>query len=291
MTSRDAGTRTLRLPAPAKLNLFLHVTGRRDDGYHLLESVFAPVTLADTVCLSLRDDGVIALLDAPEGLTEANDLACRAARALQSASGTGLGVDIQLVKRIAQGAGLGGGSSDAATTLLGLNRLWSLACPRAELQEIGATLGADVPFFVFGQPALACGIGEKLLAVSLPAMHVVIASPGVAVATGEVFRHPDLMRSTPPLSTSMFTLSFGRNDLQAVATRLQPEIDRLRLAFVAAGAAPRMTGSGSCMFALARRASEALQLKAELERAGWQAWAVRTLHQHPLYGLADGAII
>ena len=291
MISRDAGTRTLRLPAPAKLNLFLHVTGRRDDGYHLLESVFALVSLADTVCLTRRDDGVIALLDAPEGLTEANDLACRAARALQSASGTRFGVDIQLVKRIPQGAGLGGGSSDAATTLLGLNWLWHLARPRVELQEIGATLGADVPFFVFGQPALACGIGEKLLAVTLPAMHVVIASPGVAVATSEVFRHPDLMRSTPPLSTSMFTLSFGRNDLQAVATQLQPEIDRLRLAFVAAGAAPRMTGSGSCMFALAHRVSEAARLRAKLELAGWRTWTARMLHQHPLHSLAGSATI
>ena len=187
MKPRNTGEGTLRLPAPAKLNLFLHVTGRRDDGYHLLESVFAPVTLADTVCLSLRDDGVIALLDAPEGLTEANDLACRAARALQSASGTGFGVDIQLVKRIPHGAGLGGGSSDAATTLLGLNRLWQLSRSRVELQEIGATLGADVPFFVFGQPALARGVGEKLLAVTLPATQVVIASPGVAVAHGGHF--------------------------------------------------------------------------------------------------------
>lgn len=284
-------TRSLSLPAPAKINLFLHVTGRRDDGFHLLESVFVPISLADTVKLSLRSDGKICLLDPPEGLNETIDLACRAARALQIASGTSLGVDIQLTKRIPQGAGLGGGSSDAATTLLGLNRLWSLARPRAELQVIAASLGADVPFFVFGQAALAQGIGEKLRAVTLPPMHAVIASPGVSVATRAVFTHPDLARNTESLQSPVFTLDFGRNDLQSVATRLEPEIDRLQQGFVNAGAAPKMTGSGSCVFALAHCADNALQLQAALVRAGWRAWAVRALQRHPLYSLADDAII
>ncbi len=284
-------TRSLSLPAPAKINLFLHVTGRRDDGYHLLESVFVPINLADTVTLSLRSDGKICLLNPPDGLNETIDLACRAARALQVASGTSLGVDIQLTKRIPQGAGLGGGSSDAATTLLGLNRLWSLARPRAELQGIAALLGADVPFFVFGQPALAQGMGEKLRAVTLPTMHAVIASPGVSVATSAVFTHPNLTRNTTALRSPVFTLDFGRNDLQSVATRLAPEIERLQQAFVNAGATPKMTGSGACVFALAHRADKALQLQAALVRAGWRAWAVRALQQHPLYSLADDAII
>ena len=282
---------SLALPAPAKINLFLHVTGRRDDGYHLLESVFVPISLADTVRLTLRADGDIRLLNAPAGLSEANDLACRAARALQAAKPTPWGVDIELVKRIPQGAGLGGGSSDAASTLLGLNRLWSLSLPRAELQNIGASLGADVPFFVFGRPALARGVGEQLQAVTLPALHMVVASPGVAVATGPVFMHPDLKRDTPPLSTPVFNLNFGRNDLQPVAEGLAPEIQQLVAAFVETGSSPRMTGSGSCVFALAHRASQAQHLRAALERAGWQAWRVRTLHQHPLYRLADGATI
>ena len=282
---------SLALPAPAKINLFLHVTGRRDDGYHLLESVFAPISLTDTVRLTLRADGDIRLVNAPEGLTAQNDLACRAARALQAATHSPLGVDIELLKRIPQGAGLGGGSSDAASTLLGLNRLWSLGLPRAELQTMGEMLGADVPFFVFGTPALARGVGEQLHAVTLPVLYVVVASPGVAVGTGPVFTHPALTRNTPPLSTPVFNLNFGRNDLQPVAVGLAPEIERLCAAFGAAGARPRMTGSGSCVFALARHAGEAHLLRAALERAGWRAWSVRTLRRHPLYDLADSATI
>ena len=282
---------SLALPAPAKINLFLHVTGRRDDGYHMLESVFAPISLADTVRLTLRTDGEIRLLNAPDGLSAQNDLACRAARALQTVARTPLGVDIALLKRIPQGAGLGGGSSDAASALLGLNRMWNLALSRAELQNIGATIGADVPFFVFGRPALARGVGEQLQAVTLPVLHVVVASPGVAVATRPVFTHPDLKRDTRPLSTRVFNLNFGRNDLQPVAAGLAPDIDQLCDAFFAAGAHPRMTGSGSCVFALAHHASHARLLRAALERAGWRAWAVRTLQRHSLYSLADSAII
>ncbi len=284
-------TRSFVLPAPAKLNLFLHVTGRRDDGYHLLESVFVPISLADTVTLTLRTDGLIGLLNPPDGLSETTDLACRAARALQVASGTHFGVDIQLIKRIPLGAGLGGGSSDAATTLLGLNRLWSLALPRRQLQDIAATLGADVPFFVFGLPALAQGIGEKLRAVTLPTTCAVIASPGVAVATSAVFTYPHLTRNTPRLQRPAFELGFGRNDLQPAAIRLAPEIGRLHQAFTHAGATPKMTGSGACVFALAHGADEALRLQAELTRAGWRAWTVRTLATHPLYSLAHGATI
>lgn len=284
---------TLRIcvAAPAKINLFLHVTGRRDDGYHLLESVFVPITLADTVTLTLRSDGAIGLLDPPDGLNETNDLACRAARALQSASGTGLGVDIQLLKRIPQGAGLGGGSSDAASTLLGLNQLWKLGRSRRQLQDIAATLGADVPFFVFGLPALAQGIGEKLRAVTLPSTYAVLASPGVSVATNAVFIHPNLTRNTPPLQTPVFRLDYGRNDLQPVAATLAPDIDRLQHAFVNAGANPKMTGSGSCVFALAHGVDEALRWQAALVQAGWRAWAVRTLAKHPLCSLGDGATI
>ena len=282
---------SLALPAPAKINLFLHVTGRRDDGYHLLESVFAPISLADTVRLTLRADGDIQLVNAPEGLTAQNDLACRAARALQAATHSPLGVDIELLKRIPQGAGLGGGSSDAASTLLGLNRLWNLALPRAELQTIGEMLGADVPFFVFGTPALARGVGEQLQAVTLPVLHVVVASPGVAVGTGPVFTHPALTRNTPRLSTPVFKLNFGRNDLQPVAVGLAPDIGRLCTAFGAAGVQPRMTGSGSCVFALAHHAGEASLLRAALVHAGWRGWAARTLRRHPLYDLTDSATI
>lgn len=282
---------SLRLPAPAKLNLFLHVTGRRNDGYHLLESVFVPITLADTVILTRRDDGAIQLLDAPTGLTEANELSCRAALVLQNATGCRFGVDIRIEKRIPQGGGVGGGSSDAATTLLGLNRLWGLGLDRAELLRLGTTLGADVPFFVFGQPALARGIGERLLTVSLPVTDYVLAFPGVGVATANVFTDPALKRDTPANPASVFRLDRGNNDLQSVAERLEPQIAVLGAAFTAAGARPRMTGSGACVFARAGSRAKAQTLAAKLAGSGWQSWAVRSIARHPLFSFANGATI
>lgn len=286
-----AVTSVITLPAPAKLNLFLHVTGRRDDGYHLLESVFVPISLADNVSLRVRDDGEVHLVNAPHGLDAGTDLACRAARALQAHTGCRLGVDIELVKRIPQGAGLGGGSSDAATALLGLNRLWRLGLARETLLQIGATLGADVPFFVFGRPALARGIGEQLAAVTLPPLHAVVASPGVGVATAAVFTHHELHRDTAPLRHPVFAPGFGRNDLQAVAQALQPRIAALASAMDAAGLNPRMTGSGSCVFALTHSRIEAVRSAANLAAQGWQAWPVHGLSKHPLLSLADGVII
>ena len=272
----------LVLPAPAKLNLFLHVTGRRADGYHTLESVFVPITLADTVTLTLRDDGQIRLITPPPGLTEANDLACRAARALQLAGATQLGVDIHLKKVIPQGGGLGGGSSDAATTLLGLNRLWSLALNRDQLRAVGAALGADVPFFIFGQPAMASGVGERLLAVSLPLNHYVVTFPGVGIATANVFADPGLTRDTSEAATRVFSEAYGHNDLQPVAERLQPKIAALCAAFIQAGAQPRMTGSGASVFAPVGDSASAKALAARLRGANWQCWVVKALAHHPL---------
>ena len=276
------------LPAPTKLNLFLHVIGRRADGYHELESVFVPITLADTVTLTLREDGQIRLIDPPPGLTEQNDLACRAALALQLATGTTLGVDIQLSKVIPQGGGLGGGSSDAATTLLGLNRLWLLRLPRDQLSAIGAKLGADVPFFIFGQPAFASGVGERLLALSRPLSHYVVAFPGAGVATARVFTDPDLTRNTPPTGKTVFIVQHGHNDLQPVAERLEPSISGLREAFTQTGAKPRMTGSGACMFALSPDAASAQTLAKSLRQGNWQCWAVKSIAHHPLISFALG---
>lgn len=276
------------LPAPAKLNLFLHITGRRADGYHELESVFVPITLSDTVTLTLREDGQIRLIDPPPGLTEENDLACRAGRALQWAAATTFGVDIQLKKIIPQGGGLGGGSSDAATTLLGLNRLWSLGQTRDQLREIGAKLGADVPFFVFGQPAFAGGVGERLLAVSLPLNHYVVAFPGVGVATASVFNDCNLTRNTPRAARNVFAEDYGHNDLLPIAARQQPKISALCHAFVQAGAKPRMTGSGACVFAPSRGAASAQALATRLRGAGWRCWAVKSIARHPLISLARG---
>lgn len=283
---------SLTLPAPAKLNLFLHVTGRRADGYHLLESVFVPIDLADTVTLTPRTDGRVRLLDPPPGLDEATELCCRAARALQAATGCRLGVDIRVDKRIPQGAGLGGGSSDAATTLLGLNQLWSLGQSCQALQQVATGVGADVPFFVFGQPALARGIGERLLAVSLPVADYVVAFPGSGVATAGVFGDPLLRRDTPASPLPLFTIDFGHNDLQPVAELQAPRIVALREALTrlnAPHAPARMTGSGACVFARAYSRGDASKVKQQLEAEGWQAWAVRSLGRHPLYGLAAAA--
>ena len=278
----------LVLPAPAKLNLFLHVTGRGADGYHELESVFVPITLADTVTLTLREDGQIRLIDAPPGLNEENDLACRAARALQLATAIQLGVDIHLHKVIPQSGGLGGGSSDAATTLLGLNRLWALGQTRDQLRAVGAKLGADVPFFIFGQPAFASGVGERLLAVSKPPSNYVVAFPGVGVATASVFADANLTRNTPGTTKSVFATNYGHNDLQPVAERIQPGISALCDAFTHNGAQPRMTGSGACVFAPCQNATSAQTLATHLRSANWQCWAVKSIDHHPLISFAPG---
>jgi 4-diphosphocytidyl-2-C-methyl-D-erythritol kinase len=276
---------SLRLPAPAKLNLFLHITGRRADGYHLLESAFVPISLADTVELTLRDDGEIRLIEAPSGLTAENDLACRAARTLQLETGGALGVDVRLTKRIPQGAGLGGGSSDAATTLIGLNRLWQLKLPSERLLSIGLKLGADVPFFIFGKPALVHSVGEQLRALTVPIQHLVLAHPQVPVATASVFQHPALKRDTPLSTAPVFTLQHGQNDMQAAAKQLEPKIAALCESMKKLGLQPRMSGSGSAVFALMKDVQTARNQASALAESGVSAWAVQTLYRHPLQSL------
>ena len=198
------GERLLRdLPAPAKLNLFLHVVGRRDDGYHLLQSVFALVDWCDTLSLCLRDDGHIQRIDTTTTLPT-DDLCVRAAKRLQAMTGTHQGVDITLNKQLPMQAGLGGGSSDAATTLIALNRLWQLGLSRTQLIALGAELGADVPFFIGGHNAWVEGIGERLQALSLPSRLVTIVKPPQGVSTLEIFRHPDLKRDTNPATMADF---------------------------------------------------------------------------------------
>ncbi len=275
---------TLRLPAPAKINTFLHVVGRRDDGYHLLESVMVFVSLADTVTLTRRDDGAIRLVNPPAGITEANDLACRAARALQLATGTTLGVEIELSKRIPQGAGLGGGSSDAATTLLGLNRLWKTDLSRPTLMTIALPLGADVPFFVYGRAALVSGIGERLRSVHLAQRWLVLAHPGsgAGVATAQAFQHPDLRRNTASVLDRRIKWASGANTMQTVAEQIQPEAKRLREQMELSQYPLRMSGSGSAYFAVAPGYASAQRLAAELRGDGFDAWAVRSSECHPL---------
>lgn len=249
----------LSCPAPAKLNLFLHVTGRRADGYHLLQTLFRFIDLHDTLHFDLRADGMVRRGNAVEGVDEDQDLCVRAARLLQSETGCKLGVDIGLEKRIPMGGGLGGGSSDAATTLVALNRLWSLGLSRERLMQLGLRLGADVPVFLFGENAFAEGVGERLQAFALPATWYVVLFPPVHVPTANIFTHPELTRDS--VSITMRALSIWqsehagdlsglklRNDLQTVVCKLYPEVARYIDLLGRYGNA-MMTGSGACVFA------------------------------------------
>lgn len=281
--------------APAKLNLFLHVTGRRADGYHLLQSVFRFIDRADTVWLGVRKDGQVRRLEDIPGVPEAQDLTVRAAKLLQQASGCPLGADIRVEKRLPMGGGLGGGSSDAATVLLALNRLWNLGLPRQRLQELALQLGADVPVFVFGQPAFAEGVGEVLTPVALPPAWYVVLVPPVSVATARVFAAPELTRNTPPIKIADFLSGAGgqgffscrdgwHNDLQAVAEKKYPEVAR-HLDWLGRFGDARMTGSGACVFLAVDDEAGARAILQELPR-DMQGFVARGLDKHPLYELA-----
>jgi 4-diphosphocytidyl-2-C-methyl-D-erythritol kinase len=237
--------------APAKLNLFLHITGRRDDGYHLLQSVFMLIDWCDTLHFDVRDDGVIEREDLTVVLP-ADDLVMRAAQSLQRASGTSLGAHITIEKHIPAQAGMGGGSSDAATTLLTLNRLWGLNWPLSKLMPLGLALGADVPFFLGGHNAWVEGIGEKMTPVDLPAARFAVVKPNAGLETAKIFRSPELQRATETATMPVFAVNpygFGRNDLQPVAQALCPEMTEALQWLGSFGLSPRMTGSGSAVFA------------------------------------------
>ena len=237
--------------APAKLNLFLHITGRRDDGYHLLQSVFMLIDWCDTLHFDVRDDGVIERQDLNVALP-ANDLVMRAAQSLQRASDTKLGAHIAIEKHIPAQAGMGGGSSDAATTLLALNRLWDLNWPLSKLMPLGLALGADVPFFLGGHNAWIEGIGEKISVIDVPAARFAVVKPHAGLETAKIFRSPELQRATETATMPVFAVNpygFGRNDLQPVAQALCPEITEALQWLGSYGLSPRMTGSGSAVFA------------------------------------------
>jgi len=300
-------SRLYDVPAPAKLNLFLHVTGRRSDGYHTLQTVFRLVDLCDTLNFEVRRDGQIVCDNTLPGMAHEDDLIVRAARSLQQASGTTLGVQIHCTKRIPAGGGLGGGSSDAATTLMALNRLWGTGLTRAQLLALALPLGADVPVFVFGQAAFAQGLGEDLQALDLPERAYVIVQPPAAVPTAAVFAAPDLTRNTPSVRIADFLdwqekggqpslgfrslQLFGRNDLQAVAQLLYPAVAEVGAQLSHMGWQARLTGSGACWFMEFATLAQARVCKQEIDAkmvslalgAGASSWLAQGMSQHPLH--------
>jgi 4-diphosphocytidyl-2-C-methyl-D-erythritol kinase len=284
-------------PAPAKLNLFLHVTGRRADGYHLLQSVFQLIDQSDTLDFDLRDDNRIVRINDVPGVPEEQDLIVRALRALQAEverrhGKLPPGIDVRIDKRLPMGGGLGGGSSDAATALMAANHLWQAGLSDAELMALGLPLGADIPFFLFGETAFAEGVGEALQAVPGPDCWYVVIEPGVAVPTVAIFTAPDLTRNTKAVTVADFLernsgsqglVGFGKNDLQDVATRLFPPVAEA-VEWLSGYGAARMTGSGACVFSAFSTEQEAEQVLTQAP-AKWKAWKARSLTKHPMKSL------
>ena len=278
-------------PAPAKLNLFLHVVGRRDDGYHLLQSVFTLIDRFDSLRLQVRDDGEVRRVSELAGVPPEEDLAVRAALLLKEASGTAKGADIEVEKRIPMGGGLGGGSSDAATVLLALDRLWGTGFGPDVLAELGAALGADIPFFLMGTSAWVEGIGERLRPMQVPRRWYLVLTPPVAIPTGVVFAAPELTRNTEalkmedfsaqPLGTPAFASGDGfRNDLEAVVIDRYPVV-REHLEWLRQHGDARMTGSGSCVFA-AFDSREAAQRVLDALPGSMKGFVAQGLDNHPL---------
>lgn len=272
-------------PAPAKLNLTLLVTGRRADGYHLLQTVFRFIDFADELRIAVRRDGRIERLTDIPGVALDDDLTVRAARLLQQAAGTRLGADIALEKRLPIGGGLGGGSSDAATVLIALNRLWGLDWPRERLQTLALALGADVPVFIFGASALAGGVGEQLTALELPPAWYVVLVPPVGVATARIFQDPDLIRDSIPLTIPPFSFVAGRNDLEAVVCRHYPDVAK-HLAWLRQYGAARMSGSGACVFAEFGSEAEAREVAGRLPPT-MRGIVARGLDRHPMWSMGE----
>jgi 4-diphosphocytidyl-2-C-methyl-D-erythritol kinase len=271
-------------PAPAKLNLFLHIVGRRPDGYHELQTCFQFIDLCDEIAISVREDGEIRRATDIPGVSLEADLCVRAAKALRQATGISLGADISLVKRIPIGGGLGGGSSDAATCLVALNRLWGIHWPVSKLAELGLRLGADVPVFVHGRTAWAEGVGERLTPLypplAPPETNYLILKPNVFVSTAQVFQDPELTRNSPPITIHGFLASGGRNDCLGVVRRRYPEVAHA-LDWLSLFGSARLTGTGACVFL----ACETMDLGREIMRKlppGIEGFLARGLNDSPL---------
>ncbi len=280
------GAGQTRWLAPAKLNLFLHVTGRRADGYHELQTLFQLIDLCDSIAIDVREDGRIERTEGPGSIAPADDLAVRAAHVLKAATATPLGAALRIEKRIPIGGGLGGGSSDAATTLLALNALWSCGLTVPQLAALGLPLGADVPVFVQGFSAWAEGVGERLSPQALPPRWYMIIHPGVAVSTREVFQSPELTRNSPLITIRAFFQSGGRNDCEPVVRARYPEVAEA-LEWLAGQAPARLTGTGSCIFAECASAIEAERLAAQVPDR-WRSYVARGLDRSPVYAQLAG---
>jgi 4-diphosphocytidyl-2-C-methyl-D-erythritol kinase len=270
-------------PAPAKLNLFLHITGRRSDGYHDLQTVFQLLDWGDRVGLEIAPAGEIQRVEGPGDIDAETDLSVRAARALRTRCPGAAGIHIHLHKRIPRGAGLGGGSSDAATVLLALNRLWQTGLGVAELSELGAGLGSDVPVFVHGSSAWAQGRGELLEPLELPERWFVLVYPGVAVGTAEIFQAPELTRNSPLITIRAFFQGATRNDFEPVVCAHYPEV-AAAMEWLGRFAPARLTGSGSCVFAAFARPEEAERVAARVPDL-WRSFVARGVNRSPLLEL------
>ncbi|MGQ0578614.1 MAG: 4-(cytidine 5'-diphospho)-2-C-methyl-D-erythritol kinase [Betaproteobacteria bacterium] len=279
--SATAANAAARFAAPAKLNLFLHVLGRRADGYHWLQTAFRLIDYGDELGFSVRDDGEVRRVTELAGVPAEADLCVRAARLLKDRTRSRLGVDIELVKRLPVGGGLGGGSSDAATTLIVLNRLWQTGLSRAQLQELALQLGADVPVFVFGRSAFAEGVGERLAALPLPPSWYLVLVPETAVSTAEIFSAPELTRNSNAITIAAFSVGQGRNDLEPVVCRRYPQVAR-HLEWLRQYGDARMTGSGACVFCGFDTEAQAQRVLSELP-ADMRGFVARGLDRHPLW--------
>ena len=273
-----------RWPASAKLNLFLHVVGRRADGYHLLQTVFRFIDRADFLGFSPRADGEIVLQTPIEGVAPESDLTVRAARLLKAATGCREGASIRLEKNLPMGGGLGGGSSDAATVLLALNHLWQTGLTRPELEKLGLQLGADVPVFVHGRNTFAEGVGEAFTDVDLPPAVYLVLHPAVHVPTAAIFGEPALKRNTPPLDPTLWRCGDGHNDLEVVACAKFPPVAEALLWLKQRAPQAMMTGSGACVFAPFSDQQAAAAVLAELPE-GLSGWLADGLVAHPLFDL------
>jgi 4-diphosphocytidyl-2-C-methyl-D-erythritol kinase len=279
-------------PAPAKINLFLHIVGRRADGYHLLQSVFRLIDLQDTIYIRIRDDGEIHRASQHPDVPEAQDLTIRAARLLKAHANCSLGADIAIEKRIPMGGGLGGGSSDAATVLIALNYLWKLNLSRKALMELGLQLGADVPFFIFGKNAWVEGIGEKIQEIALRANHYLVLAPKIHVSTAQVFNAEELTRNTFPTTIGAFSemQDFLHNDLEAVVCQQYPAV-KACLDWLNQYSKARMSGSGASVFIAQKTEIEVNNILRTIPKkiANTELFCASTLglNQHPLYNLTS----